>query len=207
MSQREFGYAVGSSHRTAARWDAGRSVPAVHNLQVLARLLHPEYRELAIEVADAADETLESLGLEAPPPPPLPPHRAEDLLDVVVLAAVEQGAPVATARGLLHAVFKRAAESFGEDGSLTKILVVPALPLAVEPRRQSIELLRAKGIDAVIPFHTILGNLMEQNETNRNYQTSDLLQMNRVLKNYDFFKEPQLELFKAKRTRKPKASE
>src|SRR5580698_6103264 len=67
MSQREFGYAVGSSHRTAARWDAGRSVPSVHNLQVLARLLYPEHRELAAEVADAADETLESLGLEAPP--------------------------------------------------------------------------------------------------------------------------------------------
>jgi transcriptional regulator with XRE-family HTH domain len=113
MSQRKFGMSVGSSHRTAARWDAGRSVPSVHNLQILARLLYAEHRELAIEVADAADETLESLGLEAPPPPPLPPapHRAEDLVDIVVLAAVEQtGAPVATARGLLHAVFKRAAE-------------------------------------------------------------------------------------------------
>jgi transcriptional regulator with XRE-family HTH domain len=113
MSQREFGYAVGSSHRTAARWDAGRSVPSVHNLQVLARLLYPEHRELAAEVADAADETLESLRLEAPAPPPLPPapHRAEDLVDIVVLAAVEQtGAPVAAARGLVHAVFKRAGE-------------------------------------------------------------------------------------------------
>jgi len=115
MSQREFGYAVGSSHRTAVRWDAGRASPTVHNLQVLARLLYPEDRELASEVANAADETLESLGLEAPkppasPPPPAAQHRAEDLVDIVVLAAVEQGAPVGTARRLLHAVFKRAAE-------------------------------------------------------------------------------------------------
>jgi hypothetical protein len=103
------------------------------------------------------------------------------------------------------AVFKRAAESFGDDGSLTKILVAPALPLGEEARLQSVELLRAKGIDAVIPFRTILGDLIKQTETNRNYQKSDLLQMIRVLKNYDFFKEPQLELFKTKRPRKAKA--
>lgn len=100
------------------------------------------------------------------------------------------------------AVFKRAAESFGDDGTLTKILVVPALPQSEEARMQSIELLRAKGIDAVIPFHTILGDLVEQTESNRNYQKSDLLQIIRVLKNYNFFKEPQLELFKSKRRRK-----
>jgi hypothetical protein len=100
------------------------------------------------------------------------------------------------------AVFKRAAESFGDDGTLTKILVVPALPHGEEARMQSIELLRAKGIDAVIPFRTILGDLIEQTESNRNYQKSDLLQMIRVLKSYDLFKEPQLELFKSKRRRK-----
>jgi hypothetical protein len=100
------------------------------------------------------------------------------------------------------AVFKRAAESFGDDGTLTKILVVPALPQGEEARMQSIELLRAKGIDAVIPFRTILGDLIAQTESNRNYQKSDLLQMIRVLKSYDLFKEPQLELFKSKRRRK-----
>lgn len=113
MSQREFGYAVGSSHRSAVRWDAGHADPGPHHLLALARLLYPQHRELAIEVADAADETLESLGLEAPPPPLPPPavNRPEDLVDIIVLAAVEQtGASVATARSLLHAVFKRAAD-------------------------------------------------------------------------------------------------
>jgi hypothetical protein len=48
----------------------------------------------------------------------------------------------------------------------------------------------------------MLGDLINQIETNRNYQKSDLLQVIRILKNYDFFKEPQLELFKAKRKRR-----
>jgi hypothetical protein len=104
------------------------------------------------------------------------------------------------------AAFKRAAERLGDDGALTKILVVPALPQGEKARQQSIGLLKAKGIDCVIPFSTILRDLIAQTETNRNYQKSDLLQIIRVLKNYDFFKEPQLELFKDKRPRKKQAS-
>ena len=96
-------------------------------------------------------------------------------------------------------VFQQAANVFGEEGSPTKILVVPALPQTVEARDESIALLRSKGIDAVIPFRTMLGDLIARVESNRNYQKSDLLQTIRILKNYDFFKEPQLELFKPKR--------
>src|SRR5258708_25504826 len=78
MTQAQFGEAVGASHRSAVRWDAGQATPAVHQLCSLARLLYPRNRALAAEGADAADgETLESLGLEAPapplPPPPPPP--------------------------------------------------------------------------------------------------------------------------------------
>ena len=98
-------------------------------------------------------------------------------------------------------VFARAAKAFGGEGSLTKILVVPALPQNREARDESIELLKSKGVDAVIPFHTMLADLIDQIEVNRNYQKSDLLQVIRILKNYDFFKEPQLELFKLKRKR------
>jgi hypothetical protein len=61
--------------------------------------------------------------------------------------------------------------------------------------------LRAKGVDAVIPFRTILADLIARVEVNRNYQKSDLLQAIRILKNYDFFKGPQLELFRPKRRR------
>ncbi len=99
-------------------------------------------------------------------------------------------------------VFQHAAKALGGGGSLTKILVVPALPPSPGARTQSIDLLRAKGVDCVIPFQTMLADLIAQIEVNRNYQKSDLLQVIRILKNYDFFKEPQLELFKTKRRRK-----
>ena len=96
-------------------------------------------------------------------------------------------------------VFQQAVRAFGKDGAPTKILVVPALPQAAQARDQSIALLRSKGVDAVIPFRTMLTDLVEHTEVNRNYQKSDLLQIIRILKNYDFFKEAQMELFKSKR--------
>jgi len=102
-------------------------------------------------------------------------------------------------------VFQQAARVFGQDGTPLKILVVPALPQAAEAREESIALLRSKGIDAVIPFHTMLATLVSRTQVNRNYQKSDLLQIIRILKNYDFFKEPQLELFKPKPRRKAAA--
>jgi hypothetical protein len=99
-------------------------------------------------------------------------------------------------------VFQRAARAFGKEGTPMKILVVPTLPQSAEARDESIALLRSKGVDAVIPFRVMLGDLVERIEVNRNYQKSDLLQIIRILKNYDFFKEPQLELFRSKRKRR-----
>src|SRR5271155_914644 len=66
LTQKEFGRAVGASHRTAVRWDARQSSPAEHNLRTLAGLLYPQYRELAAEVAEALGTTLVGLGLEVP---------------------------------------------------------------------------------------------------------------------------------------------
>jgi hypothetical protein len=96
-------------------------------------------------------------------------------------------------------VFQQAVRVFGEDGAPLKILVVPALPLAAAARDESIALLRSKGVDAVIPFRTMLADLVARTEINRNYQKSDLLQTIRILKNYDLIKDPQMELFKSKR--------
>ena len=98
-------------------------------------------------------------------------------------------------------VFQEAAKVFGENGAPLKILVVPALPQTAAARDESIAVLREKGVDAVIPFRTMLADLIAQIEVNRNYQKSDLLQVIRILKNYDFFREPQLELFKPRRRR------
>jgi hypothetical protein len=97
-------------------------------------------------------------------------------------------------------LFQQAARAFGLDGAPLKILVVPALPHESQMRDQSIALLRSKGIDAIIPFHTMLADLVAKTEINRNYQKSDLLQFIRIFKNYGFFKEQQMELFKTKRS-------
>ncbi len=100
-------------------------------------------------------------------------------------------------------VFQQAARAFGKEATPLKILVVPALPQGAAAREESITLLRSKGVDAVIPFRTMLADLVSETQVNRNYQKSDLLQIIRILKNYDFFKEPQLELFRPKRKKQP----
>ena len=100
-------------------------------------------------------------------------------------------------------VFQQAARAFGTDGTPLKILVIPSLPQETRAREQSIALLKARGIDGAIAFRTILATLVAETKPNRNYQKSDLLQILRILKNYDLIKEPQLELFKAT-SRKPR---
>jgi hypothetical protein len=95
--------------------------------------------------------------------------------------------------------FQKAAKAFGPDGVPAKILVVPELPQDSAVRKQSIALLRGRGVDAVIPFRAMLTELIGQVEVNRNYHKSDLLQIIRILKIYGYFKEPQLELFKPRR--------
>jgi hypothetical protein len=103
-------------------------------------------------------------------------------------------------------VFESAVRALPGSSPLLKILVIPALPQNESLRNQSIELLRAKGIDAVLPFHTMLSDLILAIDSSRNYEKSDLLQLLRILKNYDFIKDPQLELFKPARKRKNRGS-
>ena len=115
---------------------------------------------------------------------------------------------VAAARQALGAVCWSKGRGLTEYAALLESLATakPPLPGAAEfrskatkAREESIALLRAKGVDAVIPFRTMLADLVTHTEANRNYQKSDLLQVIRILKNYDFFKEPQMELFKPKK--------
>jgi hypothetical protein len=102
-------------------------------------------------------------------------------------------------------VFQKAARAFGVGGTPAKVLVVPELPQDAAVREQSIALLRGRGVDAVISFRVMLTDLIGQVEISRNYQKSDLLQIIRILKIHGYFKEPQLELFKTRRS-KPGAS-
>ena len=59
----------------------------------------------------------------------------------------------------------------------------------------------ARAVVAVKGWHSV-----EKTEINRNYQKSDLHQIIRILKNYGFLREPQMELFKVKRRRPRKTA-
>jgi hypothetical protein len=101
---------------------------------------------------------------------------------------------------LQQSVLKEAARLFPADtaddpgGVLTKILVLPSLPTAEPFRSQSVELLKAKGVDAIISFRAMLLDILDKIETNQNYTKSDTLQVMRILKNYDLLKDTQLDL-------------
>jgi hypothetical protein len=99
------------------------------------------------------------------------------------------------------ATFQKAARAFGDEQDILKLLVVPALPHQSEALKQSVALLREKGVDGVIPFRTMLAELLEGVRINRNYQKSDILQLLRILKNYEFIREPQMELFRPRKRR------
>jgi hypothetical protein len=87
-----------------------------------------------------------------------------------------------------------AAELLGSD-AMAKVLCLPKLPASGELKDKTIDLLREKGIDGVVSFHTILAALIARVDTNRNYEKSDVLQVIRLLKNYGFIKDSQMELF------------
>jgi len=82
-----------------------------------------------------------------------------------------------------------------EAGVVTKILVLPSLPTAEPFRSQSVELLKARGVDAIISFRAMLLDLLDKIEINQNYSKSDTLQVMRILKNYDLVKDVQLDIF------------
>jgi hypothetical protein len=95
----------------------------------------------------------------------------------------------------------------GED-QLTKILVLPSLPTQEPFRSQSIAMLKERGVDAIISFRSMLLDLIEKTEINRNYGKSDTLQVIRILKNYDLLKDAQMDLLSDRSIsapRKPKA--
>ncbi len=95
----------------------------------------------------------------------------------------------------VSALFRPASERVEED-DLLKVLVLPGLPTENPYREQSMELLKEKGVDGIISFRSMLLDILARVEINRNYQKSDILQVLRIMKNYDLLNDPQLELFK-----------
>ncbi len=106
---------------------------------------------------------------------------------------------------LEDAVHKQAVRLFPPDDAggdrtegFAKVLVLPALPTQEPFRSQSVELLKARGVDGIISFRAILLDLVDKVEINRSYRKSDTLEVLRILKNYDLIRDPQLDLLPAR---------
>ncbi len=110
-------------------------------------------------------------------------------------------------RPVQPAMLRHAAQFFGDVSRLTKVLVVPSLSHDPDERDSSLELLRSKGVDAVVLFRTVLADLVGWTNPSRNYRKSDLLQTIRIFKHYDFFREAQMELFRPPPVRRRSRSE
>lgn len=98
-------------------------------------------------------------------------------------------------------VVEKAAHMLG-PGPVAKILCLPGLPTSGTLKKKSVEMLKEKGIDGVILFPTILMELASHVQKSKSYDKSDLLQLLRILKNYDLLKDAQLDLFGARKRRK-----
>jgi hypothetical protein len=119
ISQRKIGDLLGVSRRSIIRWQRGGATLSPTKWETLARACYPRDRDIAVQCAAYASQTLQSLGLEQPVPPasaaapapsPRPPPSARHLADSVVCAAAEamQLTPQAMRPGVF-AAFERAA--------------------------------------------------------------------------------------------------
>jgi hypothetical protein len=86
------------------------------------------------------------------------------------------------------------ADEPGNAPDVTKILVLPSLPIAEPFRSQSVAMLKEHGVDGIISFRSMLLDIIERVEINKSYGKSDTLQVIRILKNYDLLKDAQLDL-------------
>ena len=98
----------------------------------------------------------------------------------------------------------RAAEADLGLAQPARILCMADLPADHDQRVEALGFLKSRGIDGVILFRTMLLDLAAHVDVNRNYEKSDLLQVLRILKNYDLLKDAQMDLFKRKRKKASK---
>jgi DNA-binding transcriptional regulator YiaG len=122
LNQAQLAELLGSSKRTVQRWETKRAPVYPNTLSTLAAHVYPHDAETAADLAAAIGQTLESLGIVAPPappppppappppPPPGPPPMPRELaVDAVVCVASDaMGAMPSAVRGGLLAAFRRA---------------------------------------------------------------------------------------------------
>lgn len=80
-----------------------------------------------------------------------------------------------------------------------KIVVVPATPKEAGAREQTINLLKARNIDAMISFRSILLDLIARLDVRKQTEGLQLLQ---ILNNFDLLKTTQMELFSSNHERR-----
>ena len=124
LTQATFGPALGASHRTAQRWEAGRAHPGSVALARLAKILAPIDLHLAAEAAAHAGETLEELGLVAAPRRLADSPR--DAVDIVVCAVAEHAdLSPRVVRSMLAVAFHRLADVGLSLEAARQVLPVP----------------------------------------------------------------------------------
>jgi len=80
-----------------------------------------------------------------------------------------------------------------------KIVVVPATPKEPQAREQTINLLKARNIDAMISFRSVLLDLIARLDVRKPTEGLQLLQ---ILHNFDLLKTTQMELFSSNHERR-----
>ena len=127
-TQEGLGKMLGIARRTAQRYAASGVAPFF--MPDLARIVYPHDRALAVEIASAAGQSLESLGLERPAgPPPPPPDPPVAFVDAIVCAAADvRGAVPAEVRPVLLAAFTRARELGVEPAFVERVLRAQLAP-------------------------------------------------------------------------------
>ena len=89
-------------------------------------------------------------------------------------------------------------------GPSARILCISDLPASKSMQDQVIERFVENGVSGVVLFRNILLELLADIDVKNNYEKSDVLQILRILKNYNLLRDPQMELF-AHRGRRTKS--
>ena len=74
------------------------------------------------------------------------------------------------------------------------VLFLADLPPGREDRAAAVEALMSRGVEGIVPFRTMLFDLLDRVDVKRNYVKSDALQMLRILKAYGMTRPRQMEL-------------
>jgi len=134
LNQKKLGDLMLSSQRTVQRWYAGRGWPSPSQVTRLVVAVHPREPDTARRLATAIGETLESLGVVAPPAPapvetsPEPSPLLPFLVESVIAAAAEAlDVSPRVARPAVLAAFERAKAVTLTVDDLVAVLGPPAV--------------------------------------------------------------------------------